>query len=127
MLRNFLVSLVATMVSISLAVWLLPGLSIPQDDSTFVTLVVIAVVFGVVNGLIRPILTLLSLPFIVVTLGLFYLLINGLMLYLTAALTPLVVNNFGWAILGSLFISLVNMILYSILRDDQQTTSTRTS
>jgi putative membrane protein len=122
-MRDFLINLVANMLSIAVTVWLLPGIYIPQAADGFVTLVVIALVFGLVNAVIRPILLLLSLPFIVVTLGLFFLVINGLMLALTAAITPLEVTNFGWAVLGALFISFINMILYSFVREDQQTTT----
>lgn len=75
-------------------------------------LLVAGVVIGLVNLLVKPIVTLLSLPFIVVTLGLFYLVINGLMFWLAAKLVP------GWtvdgcmpAILGGLVLGILNWIV----------------
>jgi putative membrane protein len=67
-------------------------------------------VLGLINLLVKPIVTVLSLPLIVLTLGLFYLVINGLMLYLAALLMPhhLQVDGCGSAILGGLVIGLVN-------------------
>jgi len=81
---------------------------------------VVALLFGVINTLIKPILQLFSLPFLILTLGLFTLVINALMLILTAALTSsLSVTGFGAAILGSLVISLVNVLMSGLVRDER--------
>jgi putative membrane protein len=75
-------------------------------------------VLGLVNLLVKPIVTVLSLPLIVLSLGLFYLVINGLMLYLAALLLPrhLHVNGCGSAILGGLVIALVNWAVRAFTR-----------
>lgn len=113
--RNFLVNLVINMLSISLTAYILPGITVP---GSFASLIVIALVFGLVNALVRPIITILSLPFIVVTFGLFLLILNGLLLLLTAAISPLAIAGFWWAVAGAVIISLINMVLYSFLQDD---------
>jgi putative membrane protein len=115
-MRDFLVNLVANMLSIALAAYLLPGIAIPDS---LIALAVIALVFGFVNAIVRPILTILSLPFIVVTFGLFLFILNGIMLAITAAITPLVIASFWWGVLGAVVISVINMILNSILSENK--------
>jgi putative membrane protein len=78
----------------------------------------VALLFGVLNALLKPILLLLSLPFLLVTLGLFAFVVNGALLLLTARLTEhLAVSGLGSAILGSLVISLVTIVLGRALDD----------
>ena len=75
-------------------------------------------VFTLVNAFVKPILTVLSIPFIVVTLGLFYFLINILMLYLTDWIVPdFEIRSFGWAVLASIIVSFVNWILHHAFGD----------
>src|SRR6478735_10641530 len=96
-------------VALFVAAWLLDGVT--YGDSWW-TLLVAAAVFTVVNAWVKPILALLSIPFIVVTVGLFYFLINVLMLYLTDWVVPdFEIRSFGWAVLGSIIVSLVNWVL----------------
>jgi putative membrane protein len=76
----------------------------------------VALVFGVVNAVVKPILFFLSLPAILITLGLFYFVVNALALWLTATLSGglgmgFKVSGFGAAFLGALVVSLVNLIL----------------
>ncbi len=115
-MRDFFVTLVINMLAIALTANFVPGIVVPNN---LVELAVIALVFGIVNALVRPILTLLSLPFVVVTLGLFMLVINAAMLGLTAWLTPLTISGFWTAVLGGIIISLINMVLSSFLADDR--------
>jgi putative membrane protein len=83
---------------------------------SFAAALIVAVVLGLVNTLLKPVLVLFSIPFLIVTLGLFMLVINALMLQLAAALVPsFSVDSFGWAVLGSLCISLVAWLLGTIL------------
>lgn len=84
----------------------------------------VALIFGLVNALIRPIIKLLSLPVTILTLGLFTLVINTVMLLLTAALAGNylsisggLLEKFMWAFLASIVISIISVILNSILRD----------
>lgn len=81
----------------------------------------VALIFGVVNAILGPILKILSFPFILVTLGLFTLVINGLLLWLTAALSSsLSVEGFWAAFWGALVISIVSWFLSAFLKDDDK-------
>ena len=76
----------------------------------------VALVFGVVNAVVKPLLTFFSIPFILLTLGLFLFVVNALALWITSALSGALglgfrVNGFGAAFLGALVVSLVNLVL----------------
>ncbi|ADY25982.1 membrane protein of unknown function [Deinococcus proteolyticus MRP] len=73
-----------------------------------------ALVLGLVNALIRPVLGLLSLPITLLTLGLFALVLNGLMLWLTAQFTALDVDGLGAAVVGALLLSAVTWVLNAV-------------
>ena len=98
-----------------------PGISF--SGAIFPDLLVVAIVFGLVNALIRPLVKLLTLPITVVTLGLFTLVINALMLWLTAWISPNftveggLLAGFFNALIGSIIISIISMILSWFLPD----------
>ncbi len=78
----------------------------------------VALLFGLVNALIRPVMLLLSLPLLILTLGLLTIVINALMLMLTAALTGnLNIAGFWPALWGSILISLVSFVLSAVIRE----------
>lgn len=84
-----------------------------------VAVLIVAVIFGLVNGLIRPVVKLLTFPITLVTLGLFILVINAAMLQLTDWLSDdLRVDGFGPSILGGIVISLVSWFLSAFLDDE---------
>ena len=79
--------------------------------------VIAAAVLGILNALVRPVLQFFALPITFLTLGLFYFVINGLMLYWTASLVQgFAVRSFGAAILGSIFVSVLSLILNFVLK-----------
>lgn len=81
----------------------------------------VAAIFGIANTIVKPILTLFSVPFIVLTLGFFYLVVNAIMLLITDALTSgLNVEGFWAAFWGAVVISLVSSILDGILVDKKE-------
>ncbi len=81
----------------------------------------VALIFGIINAILGPILKILSFPFILVTLGLFTLVINGLLLWLTASLSSnLSVEGFWPAFWGALVISIVSWFLNAFLKDDDK-------
>ena len=84
-------------------------------------LLVAALVFGVVNLVVRPVLVLLALPAVLLTLGIALLFLNALLLLLTSALVPdfHVRDFFGAAVLGALIVWLVNMLLHSLLPEER--------
>jgi len=99
-------------VALGIAAYVVPGIHAGGLTSLLLT----AVVFGLVNALVRPVLKLLSCPIILLTLGLFTLILNALMLLLTARLgkafgIDFAVNGFGAAFLGALLVSVVSTVL----------------
>ena len=108
--------------SLFIAAWLVPGIRV--DGNAWVAFAAMAVILGLVNALVRPVLTLLSCPLIILTLGLFVLVINGLTLWLASAIA---VNWFGigfyvdgfWpAFWGALIASIVSIILSALVREN---------
>ena len=98
----------------------LPGLNVlPNPDGPlgeYGTYLWIGLIFGVVNAVVGPVLRLLSLPFVVLTLGLFLLVINAALLGLTAALTDrLTIDGIGTAILGGLILAIAGWVADQLL------------
>jgi putative membrane protein len=98
----------------------LPGLNVlPNPDGPLGeagTYLWIGLIFGVVNAIVGPVLRLLSLPFVVLTLGLFLLIINAALLGLTAAISDrLTVDGFGTAVLGGLILAVASWIADQLL------------
>ena len=109
----FIVRLIINIVAILIISYLFPGLI--WVDSFWAALVT-AFLLGIVNVIIRPILVLLTLPLTLVTLGLFLLVINGLMLWLVSVLVRgFHVSGFWGAVLGSILISIVSWLLSRFL------------
>jgi putative membrane protein len=101
--------------ALSAAAYLVPGIRLTGG---FWDVILVALVFGLVNALLKPLVWILSLPFLVLTLGLFAFVVNGVMLLVTARLTDhLAVAGFGAAVLGSVVISLITMLLGGALKD----------
>jgi len=97
------------------AAWVLSGVS--YGDSWW-TLLIAAVVFTLANAFVKPVLAVLSIPFIVVTLGIFYFLINVLMLYVTDwVVGDFEIKTFWWGVLAAIIVSIVNGILHMIFGD----------
>ncbi len=99
------------------AAQLLDGITLSDRP---VSVLIVAVVFGLVNSFIRPVVKLLTFPFTIVTLGLFTLVVNAAMLQLTDWLTEgLNVVGFWTSVLGGIIISLVSWFLSVLLPDDE--------
>jgi putative membrane protein len=118
---RLLLHIVVTALALGITVWLLPGIHLAPGSNTVVVLLVMAVMFGVVNAFVRPLLTLLSCGLVVLTLGLFLFVINAAMLALASWLAVNVfgagfyVDNFWWALLGSIVLSIVSFVLSMFL------------
>ena len=111
--RDFVLTVIINAIAIALTAWLLPGIEVIDNDLG--SYVLIGFVFGVINALVKPLVSCLTCLLILATFGLFLLAINGLMLWLTAELLPsrLVVENFWWAIAGGLIMAIVGAFLES--------------
>ena len=107
---------VLNVVALFVATWILSGVSYGDQGWT---LFIAALVFTLVNGFVKPILAILSIPFIIVTLGIFYFLINVLMLYVTDWVVPdFEIETFWWGVLGAIIVSLVNALMHRVLPAD---------
>ena len=101
--------------ALAVAAWLLPGVVVDSLPA----LLVAGLVLGFVNAIVRPVLVLLTLPVTLLTLGLFYLVVNGVAFGLAALLVPgFGVASLGWAILGAFVVSLVSWFIGIFARAD---------
>jgi putative membrane protein len=115
--RSLLIRWISNTVALFVAAWLLSG--VDYGDQWW-TLLIAGAVFTVVNFAVKPILAMLSIPFIVATLGLFYFLINVLMLYLTDWLvSDFEIDTFWWGALAAIIVSFVNFLVHRLLPEDQ--------
>ena len=106
-MRGFLLRSLITILGLWLASELLGGVSISGTG----TFIVAALLLGFVNAIVRPVLFFLTLPLTVLTLGLFILVLNGLMFAVVAGLLPgFAVAGFGSAILGAVIVSLTSIV-----------------
>ena len=109
---GFLLSWLISAVAIVITAYLLPGVRL----SGFLAALITAVVLGLVNAVIKPVLILLTLPLNILTLGLFTLVINALLIMLTSAIVPgFSVSSFWQALLFSLVLAVVNYVLQLII------------
>jgi putative membrane protein len=115
-LKTLILHLFVDTLAILTGAYLLPGVAVDG----LLTALVVAIVLGVVNVLLRPLLVVLTLPLTILTLGLFLFVINALMIVLVAKLVPgFHVSNFGWALAYSLLITVVSSFL-NFLRERAQ-------
>ncbi|NYI05447.1 phage holin family protein [Allostreptomyces psammosilenae] len=121
---GFLVKTLINAVAIWVAAWLLSGIRLSSDGTadTVITVILVALIFGVVNAVIKPLVRLLSLPLLLLSLGLLAFVINALMLMLTSWLSDQVglafhVDGFWTALLGSLIISAIAWVLDLVVGD----------
>lgn len=107
--------------SLFVAAWLVPGIRV--EGNAWLIFTVMAVILGLVNAIIRPILALLTCSLIILTLGLFVLVINAVTLWLASSIAVnwfhvgFYVDGFWAAFLGALIVSVVSVILSSIVRE----------
>lgn len=120
---NFVIRWIVTAVAVGVAVWLVPGIEAVGGESA-IAIVLGALVLSLVNISLKPVLQLLSLPISVLTLGIFYLVVNALLLELAAWLTTsifgtgIAVAGFGAAFLGSVVISIVSALVNGLIGND---------
>jgi putative membrane protein len=121
---RFLLRLLANAGALAIATFLLRHITL--DASTtgqkVLVLLVVALVFGIVNAIVKPIFTLVTIPFVLLTLGLFLVVINALMLLLTSWLSGLFglgwhVEGFWTALFGAIIVSVVSFVLNAFVPD----------
>jgi len=112
-MMGFLLQWLVSGVAIIITAYLLPGVALEG----FLAALVTALVLGLVNAIIRPILILLTLPLNILTLGLFTLVINALLIMLAATIVPgFAVQGFWWALLFGVVLAIVNFALSPLLK-----------
>jgi putative membrane protein len=123
---RFLLWVLVNALALAAATWIMGGITVTADTSggRVLTLALVAVVFGVVNAIVRPIVKLLSLPLIILTLGLMIFVVNALMLMLTSWLSGKLdlgfhVDGFWTALGGAFIITVATWLLGLVLREDR--------
>lgn len=120
---GFFVRWIVTAIAVAVAVWLVPGVSV-IGSQIWVGVLFLSLILALINMSVKPILQLLSLPVSIITLGLFYLVVNTLMLYLAAWLTNALfgigfeIATFGSAFVAAIVISIVSVFLNGVIGAD---------
>ncbi|HEX6150698.1 phage holin family protein [Nocardioides sp.] len=123
---RLLIWLVTNTLAVAVAAWIVPGIDFTDPgglEENWPTWLAVGVILGIVSSLVKPVVTILSIPFIILTLGLFLWVINALMLLLTSWLAEqfdlgFVVDDFFWsALLGALVITIVNWAVATVVHD----------
>jgi putative membrane protein len=127
-MNKFLLRWGINTIALYVAVRLLPGL---EHTDSGAALLGVALIFGLTNAALKPVLIVLSCPLVVLTFGLFLLIINGILLLFTAWVSDLFelgfyVDGLGWGILGSIVISLVSLFLNSLIVEEESPEADRT-
>ena len=108
----FLVHWAVVAIALAITTWLVPGVSV----SSVGALIVAALAIGFVNAVIKPILVLLTLPLTILTLGLFYLVVNGVSFWIAAGLVPgFHVRGLFSAMAGALALSIVSWLIGALV------------
>jgi putative membrane protein len=124
-MRRFLVSLVANAIALWLTTLIVSGVTLDpyQDDTlgTILSLLFVALIFGVVNGIVGSAIRIVAFPIYILTLGLISLIVNALLLLLASWISQLFgfglsVESFWWAVLGALVLAILSAIINAILR-----------
>jgi putative membrane protein len=114
-MKRFVIHWLVVALALWVTAYILPGVHV----ASYQALAIAAIVLGLVNAVIRPILTILTLPITVLTLGLFYLVVNGLTFMLAAKLVPgFAVDGFWWSVLGALLVSIISSFVGGFAGDD---------
>ena len=106
----------------ALALWLTAqlGVGLYFTQTGFLPVLVAALLLGLVNAVVRPIMILLTLPLTILTLGLFLLVVNALSLAIVAALTPLAVTGFWGAVFGALILTVISSLLSALVGENRR-------
>src|SRR5713101_866827 len=119
---RLLIRWLITSLALFVATWIVPGIRV--ETNAWTTYALMAVILGLINALVRPLLKFLSCPLIILTLGLFVLVINGFTLWLASAIAVrwfhvgFYVDGFWAAFLGGLIVSVVSVVLTSLVREE---------
>jgi putative membrane protein len=125
---KILIRILVAMAALGVAAWLVPGIVLTGHNTTSktLTLLIVAVIFGVINAILKPIIKTVGCAFYVLTLGLVAIVVNGLLLWLTSYIAydklhePFHVTGFVAAVEGALIVGVVTWVIHLILGDDDR-------
>lgn len=107
---KFLINLLLNSLAVFVSAYILPGVEVKD----FTTAVIVAIVLGIVNALIKPVFIILTLPVTILSLGIFAIFINAIMILLVSAIVPgFKVNGLAWAFVFGVMLSIVTSVLHS--------------
>ncbi len=113
---NLIIRILLSALTVVLLSKILPGVAV----DSYTTAILVAIVLSLLNFIVKPILVILTLPITIVTLGLFLLIVNAIIILLADNLIPgFDVSNIWWALIFSLLLSLLQSILFSLLKEDK--------
>ncbi len=113
---KLILRLLLNAIAVVILSYVLPGVGV----DSMMTAILVAVVLSILNFLVKPILVIFTLPITILTLGLFLLVINAIIIQLAAKLIDgFYVSGFWWAVIFSLLLAILQAILHSILKEDQ--------
>jgi putative membrane protein len=126
-MKTWLIRILTNACALAVAAWLFKDIRFTghSDRDRFITLVIVALLFGVVNEFVRPVVAFLSLPLYLLTLGLMFFVVNALMLLLTSWLADQLdvgfhVRGFWTAVFGSIVISIVSWVVGQVLPEPRR-------
>ena len=124
---KILIGIIVSAAALGVAAWAVPGIVVTghSDASKAETLLAVAVIFGVINAVLKPVIKTVGCAFYVLTLGLVALVVNGLLLWLASYVAgrldlPFHVNGFMAAVEGALIVGVVTWLLHLLLGDDDR-------
>ncbi len=127
LLLRIVIAIVVAMAALGVAAWLVPGIVLSGHNTTAKaeTLLIVALIFGVINAVLKPVIKAVGCAFYVLTLGLVAIVVNGLLLWLTSYIVydklhePFHVTGFTAAVEGALIVGVVTWLLHLALPDEK--------
>ena len=127
LLLRIVIAIVVAMAALGVAAWLVPGIVLSGHNTTAKaeTLLIVALIFGVINAVLKPVIKTIGCAFYVLTLGLAAIVVNGLLLWLTSYIAydklhePFHVTGFTAAVEGALIVGVVTWLLHLVLPDEK--------
>ncbi len=118
-MREFVIRVLINAVAIAVTAMLIPNIHVA--DNNFTTLLIVGLIFGLVNSMLKPLLLLLTCPAVILSLGLFIFVINGIMLLITDSLAGdrlIIEGGIFTAILGGMVMGVVSILLEAVMKLD---------
>lgn len=114
---NLILRILLSAIAVIILAYILPGVGV----DSYITAIIVAIVLSLLNFIVKPVLVILTLPVTILTLGLFLLIINAIIILLASNIVSgFHIDNIWWALLFSLLLSFLQSIFFSFLKDDKK-------